>query len=170
MSAVYINHNTNKIEYSNPPPPPTCLHFSDAPSRIQFDSEQFSFVTIQSVFSTLTAYRGHFRRSSALPPFFCCPSKLKPVPRWESLSQREALKNQHCFKANRRRTFLQKLSQDMGLLIQSTVLHRSPGSNGTQLVAICNLFISLWIISDLFIFLLCRFVFFSIQAISVRIC
>lgn len=114
----------------------TCLHFSDAPSGIQFDSEQFSFVTIQSVFSTLTAYRGHFRRSAALPPVSCCPSKLKPVPGWESLSQREALKNQHCFKANR--TFLLKLSQDTGGLLQSTVLLRSPGSNATQLVAICS--------------------------------
>lgn len=170
MSAVYINHNTNKIEYSKFLPLLTCLHFSDAPSRIQFDSEQFPFVTIQSVFSTLTAYCGQFRCSAALPPFSCCPSRQKPVPGWESLSQREALKNQHCFKANRRKTFLQKLSQDMGLLLQSAVLHRSPGSNGTQLVAICSMFISLLTISDLFIFLFCRFVFFSIQAVSMRIC
>lgn len=101
--------NTGKF-----PPFLARVHFSATPSRIQFDSEQFSFITIQSVFSALTAYCGHFQHNAALPPPSCCPSKLEPIPRWESLSQREALKNQNCFKASRR-TFLQRLEPKYGI-------------------------------------------------------
>lgn len=81
MAGVCINHNKNKIEYWKAPPLPplTRVHFSATPSRIQFDSEQFPSLAL-NVFSTLTAYRGHFRCSAALPPLSCCLSNEKTCP------------------------------------------------------------------------------------------
>lgn len=139
MTAVYINHNKNKIEYWKAPLPLlTRVHFSATPSRIQFDSEQFPSLAF-NLFSALWLLTvGIFAAVplSLLSPAVC--QTKKPVPRWESLSQRAAQKNRHCFKASRWIEFQPRPSQDLGLPPQSTVLHNSPGSNGTKLVAICT--------------------------------
>lgn len=123
---------------SAPLPPLTRVHFSATASRIQFDSEQFPSLAL-NLFSALWLLTGGIFAAaphSLLSPAVC--QTQKPVPRCESLSQRAAQKNQHCFKASRWVEFQPRLSQDAGLPPLSTPLHNSPGSNGTKLAAFCS--------------------------------
>lgn len=127
-----------KLNTGKPFPLLTPVHFSAIPSRIQFDSEQFPSLAF-NLFSALWLLTvGIFAEAplSLLSPAVC--QTKKPVPRWEFLSQRAAQRNQHCFKASRWVEFQPRLSQDTGLPPQNTVLHNSPGSNSTTLVAICS--------------------------------
>lgn len=161
---LIIIKKQNWILESPPSPQLMCILL---PPLAEFNLTRSNFLPKHSIcFQHSDCLPWAFSPQRSSPSSLLLSVKKKPVPRWESLSQRAAQKIQHCFEASRWAEFQLRLSQDTGLRhkVQFCTIHQEAIAQNwlrCTVFAVSAVFLFLLTISNLFIFFFCGLKFYS---------